>query len=287
VTDTTDPPAVSGEIVIEDEHDRVLDGVVVSNPDGDCIRIKRSTEIVIRNAIIGPCAGSAIHIQDSRQVAVETSELSDTAAGVYALDSSSISVTDNLITDAGRNPIQYDKVTLAGNLVSGNRIINVEGSPRTEDSINIYQSGGTGASPLVVEDNLVFNGGSSLSGSGILVGDNGGSHTIVRRNTLINPGQAGIGVAGGRNIRVIDNVVYSAPFPWSNVGIYVWDQYESQCMEIEVNGNTVQWLNGEGEVNAFFDAGNCGPVVGWDDNAVTSDLEAVLRGQYGELWGDG
>jgi hypothetical protein len=257
----------------------------VSNPDGDCIRIRRSTEIVIRNAVIGPCGGRAILIQDSRQVVVETSKLTDTSAGVYALDSSAISVTDNVITNAGRNPIQYDKVTLAGNVVSGNRIINIEGSSHTEDSINIYQSGGTGASPLLVEDNLVFNGGSSLSGSGILVGDNGGSHTIVRGNTLINPGQAGIGVAGGKDISVVDNIVYSESFPWSNVGIYVWDQYETQCTAVEVTDNTIQWLNSQGIVNALYDAGNCGAVSGWDSNQVVSDLEDILRQSYEEHLG--
>jgi parallel beta-helix repeat protein len=232
--------------------------------------------VTIRNSVIGPCGGKAIEVRRSTGVRIEYSELLDSDAGIYALDSSSIVISGNTISNAGRNPVQFDKVTGSGNVVSDNEIHNQEGSSETEDSISIYESSGTESSPLVVEGNLISQGGSSRSGSGILVGDNGGSHVVVRGNTLINPGQVGIGVAGGQNISVVDNLVVSEAFPWSNVGIYVWDQYDTGCEGIEVRGNVVEWYNSTGGVNPFWDAGNCGMVAGWDLNDSSDELGDLL-----------
>jgi Right handed beta helix region len=282
--DTTIAGPLVGQLVIERESARVIEGLVISNPDGDCVTVTRSTDIVIRDSVIGPCAGKAVTIRRSEGIRIEDSDLTDSAAGVYALDSQAVAITGNIFTNAGRNPVQFDKVDGPGNIVSNNEIHNEAGSSDTEDSINIYQSSGTETSPLLVEGNLVFNGGSSGSGSGILVGDNGGANLVVRGNVLINPGQAGIGVAGGRSIRVVDNTVFSESFPWSNVGIYVWDQYRTRCGEIEVSGNVVQWLNRDGAANPWHDAGNCGEIVGWEMNQVSSDLRATLADLYGELF---
>jgi hypothetical protein len=273
-----------GELVVSRETGTVIEGLTISNPDGNCITVSRSADIVIRGSTIGPCAGRAVGIRQSEGVSIEDSQIMDSAAGVYALDSRSIAVTGNTITDAGRNPVQFDKVTGEGNSVVDNEIHNRPGSPDTEDSINIYQSSGTSDSPLVVEGNLVFNGGSSVSGSGILVGDSGGSHQVVRDNTLINPGQVGIGVAGGQSIRIVDNMVFSESFPWSNVGIYVWDQYQTECGGIEVTGNMIQWQNSEDQANPWYDAGNCGEVLGWDIDQASTELRAILAGLYGELF---
>jgi nitrous oxidase accessory protein NosD len=85
-----------------------------------------------------------------------------------------------------------------------------------------------------VRGNRLSNGGPSGSGSGIMVGDEGGSHIVVKGNTLTNPGQVGIGVAGGQNIRILDNSVFSASHPWSNIGIYVWNQSGGTCSNVEV-----------------------------------------------------
>lgn len=271
------PERLIGHQIIRGRSGVVMEDLHLSNPDGDCLRIVGSTNIVVRNVTIGPCGGRAIVIERSSGVVVEAMAIGDSRAGIYALNSSGVVVSESLFNDTGRNPIQFDKVTGPGNAITGNLIINLEGSPSTEDSINVYSSGGTEVSPLIVADNFLRNGGSSRSGSGILVGDNGGTHTVVRGNTLINPGQVGIGVAGGRNIVVVDNLVFSESFPWTNVGIYVWDQYESNCGDIEVTGNVVEWYNGSGDPNRFFDAGNCGQVQGWDDNEPADDLATRMR----------
>lgn len=138
----------------------------------------------------------------------------------------------------------------------------------TEDIISIYQSGGIDAAhPLVIERNA-FEGTnwSSSTGSGIMLADGGGGHIVVRDNTLLNPGAVGIGVAGGSDIQVTDNIVYGIDRARSNVGIYVWNQSSPRCRAIRVHGNTVKWSKPDGADSSFWNAGNCGSVVGWSKN---------------------
>ncbi|HLT96512.1 MAG TPA: right-handed parallel beta-helix repeat-containing protein [Acidimicrobiia bacterium] len=261
----------------------VIEGVQVTNPEGDCIVINRSTDIVIRDSRIGPCGGFGVRIRNSTGVILENTEIVDTSGGVYALSSRSVQVRHNRMSSAGRNPIQFDKVSGPGNLIAGNVVINLPGNTETEDSINLYRSEGSEASPIIVEQNLIRHGGSSTTGSGIMVGDHGGRYIWVRENVLIDPGQVGIGVAGGVAISVVGNVVYSGSFDWTNVGIYVWNQDSPACDDIEVRDNTVEFYNSSGARNAYYDGANCGPIAGWETNRIAEELMSTVEALAREL----
>lgn len=92
---------------------------------------------------------------------------------------------------------------------------------------------------------------------------------MIRGNTLADTGQVGIGVAGGSHIRVLGNVITSGAHPWSNVGLYVWNQGGTACSNIEVRDNRVTWRRADGRYNPTWVAGSCGPIVGWGDNHFT------------------
>jgi len=270
------PPApdveASGPIRLAGESGVVLEGLRVSSEDGPCVVVGDSRDITIRNSSIGPCDGPAIVVEGSTSVRLEGLEISDSASGVYALESQGVAVVGNRFRNAGRNFVQFDKVTGVGNQIVGNSGANRLGASSAEDFVNIYQSSGTSSNPLVVSGNTFRDGGPSQSGSGIMVGDYGGSNIVVEGNSLVNPGQVGIGVPGGTNIRVVGNSVFSAPQPWSNVGIYVWNQSDGSCGEIEVRGNRVEWYDSEGSLNPSWNGGNCGTVNGWDENDWSADL---------------
>lgn len=259
----------------------MIEGVHITNPGGDCIQITRSDRITIRNSIVGPCGGLGLRVRDSEDVSVEGVDFIDSAGGVYALSSSGIQVVDSTFDATGRNPIQFDKVVGAGNVIAGNLIFNDHGNIDTEDSISVYMSEGTEDQPLLVQGNLIRGGGLSPSGSGIMVGDHGGSNIRVLRNLLIEPGQVGIGVAGGNAITVEGNVVYSARHDWTNVGIYVWNQHSDPCGTIAVRDNTVEFYSSSGQSNPYYDGENCGSVDGWDANEVAvglvDRLDALVR----------
>lgn len=271
-TTTTAGLSVSGQVVVNGESGVVIQGLKISNLDGPCVLILASSEVVFRDSEIGPCGGKAIEIRGSSTVTLERLTVHDSGSGVYALTSEHVAVVGNTFTNAGRNFVQFDKVTGTGNVISGNSGANILGGSIAEDFISIYKSSGTSESPITVTNNSFRNGGPSVSGSGIMVGDNGGSHILVQANTLTNPGQVGIGVAGGTSIRVLDNIVYSATQPWSNVGIYVWNQSGGPCGSIEVSSNQVEWYNADGAENPRWDGGNCGTIAEWDNNNWHADL---------------
>lgn len=257
---------VEGPLTLTDEEDRIIEGVTVSNPGGNCVEITHSSDIVIRDSRIGPCGGHAVVIDDSTTVNLESLTISDSESGVYAHASEGISVIGNVFRDAGRNFVQFDKVSGSGNEISRNEGRNRLGQSNAEDFVSLYSSGGTDESPLLVVGNEFGDGGPSESGSGIMIGDRGGSDIVVEDNTLSNPGQVGIGVSGGHDIRVVGNEIYSEAHPWSNVGIYVWNQSDESCHDIEVRDNLVDWSGADGSPNARWDNGSCGEVKGWDDN---------------------
>jgi len=253
------PRAVSGPIDVS-ESGVVIEDLHISNPGGTCVTVTNASNVTIRNSTIGPCGDDAVYLSDVDGAVVEGNYITGTGNGVLVHRSDSVRVDSNAFVDAGRNFVQFDKVNGAGSSISGNRGQNELGGTNAEDLISLYLSNGTASSPIRVVGNHLRNGGPSDSGSGIMLGDGGGSYQFVEGNVLVEPGQVGIGVASGTNMTVRSNVVYSSALPWSNSGIYVWNQYDQACGNVEVSGNQVNWTNAEGRSNPWWEGGGCGEV---------------------------
>lgn len=242
-TTTTAPPAPglteSGPVIVRSSN-VVLDGYhFTGSGSSDCVRIEGASNVTVKNSKFTNCH-----------------------KGVYALNASNIVVTNNTFTadrsDRGRNAVQFDKVS-RGRIANNSISVSIGGT-KAEDHINLYKSNGTAANPIYVENNTIRGGGPSRSGSGIMLGDGGGSYQVARNNILVNPGQVGIGVAGGQYISVLSNKVYSPARSWSNVGIYIWNQYDPACSGHTVSYNEVDWRNSSGSRNGFWDGKNCGAI---------------------------
>lgn len=253
------PPArpSSGPVYVSGDDDLVIENLHITNPDGDCVRIAGSGDVTIRNSTIGPCGGNAIYITDSDNVTVTGNYITESARGVLAHRSDTIKVNGNVFVYTGRNFVQFDKVNGPGSSISGNRGANQLGGSNAEDLISLFDSNGTSASPIRVADNHLKDGGPSGSGSGIMLGDGGGSHQIAEGNLLVNPGQVGIGVAGGDDMAVIGNQIYSSAQSWSNVGMFAWAFGGSGCGYVEISGNQVDWTAAGGYRNSFWNGGGC------------------------------
>ena len=143
-----------------------------------------------------------------------------------------------------------------------------DGGAGTEDQISFYNAYGIGASrPLVIEDCRLSNGVFlSQSNAGIDVGDGtngalGSQYVRVHRNMVVTAGQVGIGVAGGRDIYVEDNLVYGdlsgqVP-PWGaqfDHGLIVanWTETTSPG-PIHVRRNRVYWRRASGAEADYLD----------------------------------
>ena len=173
------PRAVSGPIDVS-ESGVVIENLHISNPGGVCVTVTNASNVTIRNSTIGPCGDEAVYLSDVDGAVVEGNYITGTGNGVLVHRSDSVRVDSNAFVDAGRNFVQFDKVNGAGSSISGNRGQNELGGTNAEDLISLYLSNGTASSPIRVVGNHLRNGGPSDSGSGIMLGDGGGSYQFVR-----------------------------------------------------------------------------------------------------------
>jgi len=217
----------------------------------------------------------AIIISNSSNVTIVGNDFSNVTGAIYAVNSSNVKVMWNRFRNIGNgtigsghsNYIQFNNTW--GGYITHNKGI----GGNTEDLVSVYRSGGSAASPLLIEYNQ-FEGTnwSSGSGSGLMLGDAGGRFITAAYNVLVSPGQVGIGVPGGTNIRILNNTIYGAQRSRSNVGLYVWNQSGSGCSAIEVRGNKVHWYNAGGSLNGSWNGGGCGTVAGWSANSWTASI---------------
>ena len=206
------------------------------------------------------------------------------SSGVNAGNSTGIKFEHNQVRNVlGPMPrgqmIQFDAVTGGGNSISYNIGENIAGQSFPEDEISLFKSNGLPNDPILIVGNWIRGGGPSNSGGGIMTGDAGGSYVIVKDNILVNPGQYGIAISSGTNITVQNNKVFSQQLPFSNVGIYAFNQYPSSCSTNTVTGNSINFTYKTGIINNTYTDGTCGTVTGWTNNTYDKTLNASILPQ--------
>lgn len=274
---------------LNDLENAVIENLVIG-PCGDHgIELHNSHNVTIRNVVIRDTAQSGIYITGSSAIEVSESRIDDPISGIYVINSKSIKVSCNTVTNP-RGPIprgqfiQFDKVTDADNRISCNYGRNEPGRGIPEDAISLYKSRGLPQSPIVVADNLIVGGGPSVSGGGIMLGDDGGAWQVAERNVLVDPGQYGIAVASGNNMTIRDNRIYGRKQAFTNVGISVWNQHPHACRAISVQNNQVRYISKTGRPNPFWDGENCGVVEGAGNDLVgNNNFNANLTAELAEV----
>lgn len=262
---------ISAPITLENVKDSIISGLEISNPTGDCIQLKNCSNITIKQCKLSNASGNGVDIYNSDSVIITDCRMDSIATGVYAQQSTKIQVYNievkNVIGPFPRGQmVQFNNVNGPSNKINYNVAENILGESYPEDIINLYVSNGTLTDPIQVIGNWIRGGGPSSSGGGILAGDNGGSNVLVKDNILVDPGQYGLAIASGTNIELRDNTVYGKQQSFTNVGLYVWNQYPSSCSNHTVSGNKVNWTNQTGQVNNSWDGTNCGTITDWNNN---------------------
>ncbi|MDD5675346.1 MAG: right-handed parallel beta-helix repeat-containing protein [Chitinivibrionales bacterium] len=280
---------VSGQaLTLSGLHDTTLSGLTLSSTSGDCISMNNCQRVRIVNCLITPCAGEGISLTNCSDITIVHNKIMQVRTGVYPVNCQNIVVDSNFFRNVqGPMPrgqyVQFN--TVNGGSVSYNIGENLPGQSNPEDAINMYKSNGTAAAPIRIIGNKIRGGGPSTSGGGIMNGDDGGSYTLVQNNTIVDPGQYGIAIASGNHIQVINNKVYARQQSFTNVGIYVWNQYSPVCDSETVQDNQVNWTNSSGAKSGFWDGGNCGTITmsgnNWSANIDASILPADLEALYG------
>lgn len=290
-TTTTTPPVttvinnktytVSKPLILSNVSNRVINGLQITNGTGVCIYMMNCSNVTIKNCNLGPSLLTGIEAHNCTNIHVDSCVISNVSTGMYALDSFTIQFTNNDVLNVkGPFPqgqmVQFDHVTGTGNRVLNNRCENISGQSNPEDAISMYKSSGTKADPIIISGNLIRGGGPSRTGGGIMLGDNGGSYMIAQNNILVNPGNYGMAIAGGTNLQIINNTIYSSKTSVSNVGVYIWNQSIGGCSLNTISGNQVNWTNASNQSNNSWDNGNCGAVTGWDTNIWGANINANI-----------
>ncbi len=313
---TLPPAALDSSHAILLQSNTVYSGLRITNPHGRCIDIIQSSNIVLKDSIIGPCKEEGVRINQSSNITVRDSIIHDVASGVAAFHTTgNIKIINNKIsnintlregprgTEHGHH-IQFASVSGVGNLIQSNVGENVVGLSDPAEGINIFRSNGTASNPIEVLNNSLRGGGYEpnsqasgyATGAGILLGDGGGSHLHAKNNVAVSTGVHGISIAGGQHNKLINNAVYSARTPITYAGIHVFLFQNPilpkvSCLGHEVRGNKVNWTNHWGTKVTGMVTKNCGTVAGWENNNTVATLnenilpaqliEPVLKVHYG------
>jgi len=266
---------LSKTIRLHNVHNLTIQGLSIAGGNESAITLDNCSNIRITGNKLYHCAAPGIHLYQCSNIVVDHNFITDVSTAVYVQQTNhgGIVIKNNeFLNMRGPLPrgqfVQFDHVNGPDCIICDNRCENEPGKSNAEDAISLYMSNGTADSPITVKGNMIRGGGPSKTGGGIAMGDAGGSYQLVENNILVDPGQYGIGIAGGTNMQVLNNKIYARKSDFTNVGISVWNQYEraSSCAVIVVAGNQVNWTNAKDAANHAWNSGNCGPVEGWGSN---------------------
>lgn len=277
-TNQTTPLVFSNQsnIVIED---LMFDGtsntafhVNTSSPSNAmvCIRLVNCTNVTIRNVDFRNVA-QPIAIFGGSNITIE-----------YTRTHGIIGPANRLNIQCG-NFVQTvqapSNVKILNNKIKATATITPYGSSyrrQTEDIISLFSANGA----EVAYNEIDGDGWQSDSGTGIILGDGGGSNQWVHHNTLLNPGQVGLAIAGGTGGLVEDNVVYQKPgYAGANIGAYCNNYYPGQPFGNNTfRNNRIWYRRQDGSSNSWWNPG--GAAVSGNNYTDTSinpaDLEVVL-----------
>ncbi|MBS1532328.1 MAG: right-handed parallel beta-helix repeat-containing protein [Bacteroidetes bacterium] len=262
----------SAPITLNNQSNLTISGI--STPS---ITLNNCSNIMITNCRIGPNAGVGVTIYKCTNVRVSGTYIYNVSTGVYAIQSQGINVSGNYALNMqGPFPrgqfVQFNNVYGTGNRINSNKFQNILGQSYPEDAINIYQSNGTAADPIQVNLNQIRGGGPSSTGGGIMLGDGGGSNVVAKWNTLVDPGQYGMAVAGGTNMTIYQNNIYSKQQSFSNVGVYYWNQSGQASSGITIGSNAVNFTMYDGELNNTYLQWGAAMPTGWSTNYYNKSL---------------
>lgn len=176
-----------------------------------------------------------------------------------------IRAVNNSALNPGRNFFQCDKCSGRGIRINNNSIEHREqfGADLLEDHINIFQSEGEADDWIQVNNNRARGNAKSRSGSFLILGDSGGKYQEAVGNRGVNPGQVGIGIAGGEHIKIENNMMYGETWEGSRMAFYSI-AFTEPCDHHLFPGsnssspNRANWLDDEGRRDPSWTDGKCG-----------------------------
>ena len=269
-------------ISITGKSNLIIIGDTINGGSLPCITLINCSNIRITHCKLINSSNEGINLNNCSMVQIDSNYIANVSTGIYALSSNSIQVIYNQMKNMqGPYPkgafVQFNQVSGSNNSVAFNRLENIAGKSNPEDAISMYKSNGIATNPILINGNWIRGGGPSLTGGGIMLGDNGGSYEVATNNILVDPGQYGMAVSGGNNMQISNNEIYSASEPFSNVGVYYWNQSGLPSSSIKIDSNKVNFTSGlfGGENDFYLGSGSATP-TGWNTNFWGANIDASI-----------
>ncbi|MDD4728552.1 MAG: right-handed parallel beta-helix repeat-containing protein [Dysgonamonadaceae bacterium] len=256
----------SDPITLKNEKDIIIEGLEISDIEGRAITLFSCQNIIIRNckfknintaAALYAEKGANILITDCFFENVHRGFIAGNCTGNIKFEHNDVkNILGNLRGGSVfSQAVQFNGCNGEGNSISYNCIENIPGESSPEDNIALYKSNGTPKSPIMIKANWIRGGGPSGSGGGINLGDWGGSYQIAEDNILVNPGQVGMGMAGGHDMTFKNNKIYAKRQPFTNVGLVIhnWTPDKTgKSYNITIDNNQINWTNSDGNYNTAW-----------------------------------
>jgi len=265
-------------------NNKIIEGLEIYNSaSGRCIRLENCSNVTIQNCKFATSQDVAIYLYKCMNITITNCTFENIASGLLAEYSTGVKFISNDVRNCmGPTPGRGQMVHLVGCYGGGNQINynscdNISGQSSPEDIINISNSDGINGDPIQIKGNWLRGGGPSTTGGGIMTGDSGGSWQFVQDNICVNTGNYGIGNAGGHDITIRNNKIFSVKSEISNIGLYIWNQQSGiTSYNMIVENNEVLWNSKNGVINNFWDAGNSGIIEGWSTNISNAQLNSAI-----------
>lgn len=252
----------SSPITYKNKSNIVIEGLEFTNAKGRALTLWNCKNVIIRNCKFKDVdVKTAIYAERGTNILVTDCTFENVhQAFIAGLCKGNIRFEYNDVKNvlgtlrggtAQSQAVQFRKCEGPNNSITYNVIENIFGEGSPDDNINIFASSGTPESPIRVTNNWIRGGGPSPSGGGILLGDYEGSYQIAENNVVVNPGQYGMGIAGGENITLRNNKIFSKKRYFTNVGLSICN-WTGIPKNITVKNNDVNWTNKEGKYNTAW-----------------------------------
>ncbi|MBS1526626.1 MAG: right-handed parallel beta-helix repeat-containing protein [Bacteroidetes bacterium] len=287
----------SAPIVLRNQSNVTISGDSISGGAVPCISLTNCKNVHITKCKL--CNGTTVNslgvqLAGCSNITIDYCFITKVATGVYAQ-----ACTGGIVVNAnqflnmmGPYPrgacVQFNNVSGGGNRITNNKSDNVAGKSNPEDAINLYKSNGLPTDPILVSGNMLRGGGPSTTGSGITVGDQGGSYETVTNNIVVNTGTDGMQVAGGTYITMSNNIIYSSATSISHVGLGYGNYSGLPSNNIVMTGNKIKWMCGRASDLAYYPKGTTvvekdasmqtgiTPPTGWSANILGASLSASV-----------
>lgn len=242
-------PRSPGVVAIDGQSNVQLASMSFSVSDV-AVQISNCNGVYLHDLDFDGCVGCIFLINCTGLIRIEDIRARNTGDGSTGSGHSNVIQLNNSFTGGGLSGIRRVRA-LGGN---------------TEDIISLFKSGGTASgTPLIVENCALDSSGSggtvqwsSNSGSGIQLdsASPGCPFVLVQNNTMLNPGQVGLGVGFATASTFQNNVIFGSQRTDSNVGMntpFTPAPYAGNCQYL---GNRLHFLDASGSPNNVFDGGS-------------------------------